>query len=118
MIIKQHPIDELATPGAIFVPKIYHPPSQAMVTFENMRLIYFGNKNGGRRGQFVDRVLFNDHELTVDGPTGSNTQGYHPNPSAPIFGDIFTSADKEDLKAKWDLKAGNWQIKNDELKQS
>jgi GH43 family beta-xylosidase len=81
-------------------------------------LIYFGIKNGGRRGQFVDRVLFNDHELTVDGPTGSNTPGYHPNPSLPIFGDIFTSADKADVKTRWDLKAGNWQIKNDELKQA
>jgi GH43 family beta-xylosidase len=81
-------------------------------------LIYFGIKNGGRRGQFVNRVVFNDHELTVDGPTGSNTSGYHPNPSAPVFGDIFESAAKADLKTKWDIKAGNWQIKNDELKQS
>ncbi|MES2376647.1 MAG: family 43 glycosylhydrolase [Bacteroidota bacterium] len=81
-------------------------------------LIYFGIKNGGRRGQFVNRVVFNDHELTVDGPTGSKTSGYHPNPSLPVFSDIFESADKEDLNTKWDIKGGKWQIQKDELKQS
>jgi GH43 family beta-xylosidase len=81
-------------------------------------LVYFGIKNGGRRGQFVNRVLFNDHELTVDGPTGSKTSGYHPDPSLPKFGDVFNSVDKTDLKTKWDIKPGKWQIQNDELKQA
>ncbi len=80
-------------------------------------LVYFGIKNGGRRGQFVNRVVFNDHELTVDGPTGSKTPGYHPNPSLPIFGDGFESGDKTDIKTKWDVKTGKWQIQNNELKQ-
>jgi Predicted beta-xylosidase len=81
-------------------------------------LVYFGIKNGGRRGQFINRVLFNNQELTVDGPTGSKTNGYHPNPSQPIFGDIFNLADKNDLKTKWDVKSGKWKIQNDELQQT
>jgi GH43 family beta-xylosidase len=78
-------------------------------------LVYFGIKNNGRRGQFINRVLFNDHELTVDGPTGPKTQGYHPKPSLPVFGDGFDTAD---LATKWDIKAGKWQAQNGELKQT
>ncbi|GAA4099582.1 family 43 glycosylhydrolase [Mucilaginibacter panaciglaebae] len=81
-------------------------------------LVYFGIKNGGRRGQFIDRVLFNNQELTVDGPTGSRTAGYHPNPSQPLFGDNFNAADKAGVKAKWDIKSGKWQVQNDELTQT
>jgi len=79
-------------------------------------LVYFAIKNGGRRGQFVNRVLFNDHELTVDGPTGSKTPGYHPNPALPVFGDGFD--DEKALNTKWDIKAGKWLLQNSELKQS
>jgi GH43 family beta-xylosidase len=78
-------------------------------------LIYFGIKNGGRRGQFVNRVIFNDHELTVDGPTGSKTSGYHPDPSLPIFGDLFEAGN---LESKWNIKSGKWQVLNNELKQA
>ncbi|MDB5158908.1 MAG: beta-xylosidase [Mucilaginibacter sp.] len=81
-------------------------------------LVYFGIKNGGRRGQFVNRVIFNDHELTVDGPTGSKTPGYHPNPSLPVFGDIFESADNSTIQTKWEIKSGKWNIRDNELQQT
>jgi len=80
-------------------------------------LVYFGIKNGGSRGQFVNRVIFNDRELTVDGPTGSKTPGYHPNPSMPLFGDLFDYADSKDLNNRWTANSGTWVIENNELKQ-
>lgn len=81
-------------------------------------LVYFGIKNGGRRGQFVNRVLFNDRELTVDGPTGGKTTGYHPDPSAPIFGDTFDHTDNNALANQWDIKSGKWQVQHEELVQT
>lgn len=76
-------------------------------------LVYFGIKNGGKKAQFINRVLFNDRELTVDGPTSSKTPGYHPNPSLPIFGDGF-----DDKKTSlWLLKSGKWKIQDNELNQ-
>jgi hypothetical protein len=80
-------------------------------------LAYFAIKNGGSRGQFINRVLFQDRELTVDGPTGSQTAGYHPNPAMPVFGDIFDYSDPAELENKWSMIAGKWLIQNDELKQ-
>src|SRR6195952_1541181 len=118
MIIKQHPIDELATLAAIFVSKIYQPHILKSHHGLGWWMIYFGNKNGARRGQFVNRVLFNDHELTVDGPTGSKTPGYHPDPALPIFGDNFETTDKTDVSIKWDIKSGKWQVQNNELQQA
>jgi hypothetical protein len=81
-------------------------------------LVYFGIKNGGSRSQFINRVIFNDRELTVDGPTGSKTSGYHPNPSLPVFGDVFDYSDKDSLIKKWAIKSGKWLVQNNELKQT
>jgi GH43 family beta-xylosidase len=81
-------------------------------------LVYFGIKNGGTRGQFINRVIFQDHELTVDGPTGIKTQGYHPDPSMPVFGDLFDHNDANELIKKWNLKPGNWKVLENELRQT
>ncbi|WP_316767185.1 family 43 glycosylhydrolase [Pedobacter frigiditerrae] len=79
-------------------------------------LVYFAIKNGGKKGQFINRVLFNDHQLTVDGPTSNHTPGYHPNPSLPVFGDGFEE-NASQFESRWLVKSGKWQIKNEELQQ-
>lgn len=81
-------------------------------------LVYFGIKNGGNRGQFINRVAFNDRELTVDGTTGSKTPGYHPNPAMPVFGDVFDYSEIIEFNRKWIVNSGKWSIKNSELKQT
>jgi len=80
-------------------------------------LVYFGIKNGGSRSQFINRVVFQDRELTVDGPTGIKTNGYHPNPAMPVFGDIFNYTDINEFNNKWTVSSGKWLIQNEELKQ-
>lgn len=80
-------------------------------------LVYFAIKNGERKAQFINRVLFNDHELTVDGPTGSKTAGYHPNPGIPIFGDNFDDDGTKAFNTKWSANSGKWRIRNGELEQ-
>lgn len=81
-------------------------------------LVYFGIKNNGPRGQFVNRVLFNDRELTVDGPTGPKTPGYHPDPSLPVFGDAFDYKGPDTLNNKWKTASGTWSVHDGELKQA
>ncbi len=81
-------------------------------------LVYFGIKNRGSRGQFINRVVFNDRELTVDGPTGVKTAGYHPDPAMPIFGDIFEYPDKNLFEEKWKIYSGRWSVINYELQQT
>lgn len=80
-------------------------------------LVYFAIKNGERKGQFVSRVFFNDKELTVDGPTGSKTQGYHPDPGLPVFGDNFDDSSLKQLRERWSVLSGKWNIKKGELEQ-
>ncbi len=77
-------------------------------------LVYFAMKNGQPPGQFIDRVLFFNKELYVDGPTGTNTPGYHPLPAKPTFGDNF---DQSNLDL-WKIMQGNWTIQNNELTQT
>jgi GH43 family beta-xylosidase len=80
-------------------------------------LVYFGIKNSEPRGQFVNRVLFNDRELTVDGPTGPKTSGYHPGPSLPVFGDVFDYKGADTLNSRWKTLSGKWDTENGEMKQ-
>jgi GH43 family beta-xylosidase len=81
-------------------------------------LIYFGIKNGGPRGQFVNRVTFHDRELTVDGPTGNKTPGYHPDPALPVFGDLFDQPGNDQFISRWVTNKGTWLIDNGELMQT
>lgn len=69
--------DILMTPGQ---PNILRGPNG----FE-WWLIYMANKNNEHRGQYINRVQFFDKTLFVDGITGPNTPGYHPEPALPTF---------------------------------
>lgn len=51
-------------------------------------LIYMANKNAERRGQYINRVQFFDKTMFVDGITGPQTAGYHPEPSMPTYSKI------------------------------
>lgn len=81
-------------------------------------LIYMANKNREKRGQYINRVLFFDKKLTVDGITSSNTPGYHPVPALPTFGDVFDDADTSRWQSRWDVRNGSWSLKNKELVQT
>jgi GH43 family beta-xylosidase len=110
-------VDPLTKPGDDI---LYNPGQPNILRGPNgleWWLIYFGIKNGGNRSQFISRVLFHDHELTVDGPNGSRTYGYHPDPSLPQFGDVFDYQGTDTLQKKWSLKSGKWSVRNHELSQ-
>lgn len=47
-------------------------------------LVYMANQ-GWSRHQFVDRIHFVNDRMTVDGITGKNTPGFHPEPAKPQF---------------------------------
>ncbi|QKJ28562.1 family 43 glycosylhydrolase [Mucilaginibacter mali] len=107
-------IENLASPGDDI---LYNPGQPNLLKGPNgfeWWLVYFAIKNGGKKGQFINRVLFNDHELTVDGPTSNKTTGYHPDPALPIFGDSF---EDENIKDRWSLQSGKWRVRNGELMQ-
>ncbi|MDR1938556.1 MAG: family 43 glycosylhydrolase [Tannerellaceae bacterium] len=69
--------DILYTPGQ---PNILRGPNG----FE-WWLVYMANKNAEARGQYINRVHFFGHTLTVDDITGRNTPGYHPAPAKPTY---------------------------------
>lgn len=81
-------------------------------------LIYFTRKNGNPASQFIDRVHFFNKELYVDGPTSTNTPGYHPLPAKPTFGDNFSYTDPEKFENQWETGSGNWNLQNEEITQS
>ncbi len=78
-------------------------------------LVYMGNKNRDRRGQYIDRVHFHGKKLTVEGMTAENTPGYHPVPAMPTFSALFNDA--HDLQQKWTFKSGDWRIADKALQQ-
>lgn len=83
-------------------------------------MIYFASYDSGSRSQAIDRVLFFDNELFVVGPTSNlaafTTPTYTPPPSAPTFGDLFSSLSA--TGSYWDTKAGSWTIANGKATQS
>jgi len=110
-------VDPLKGPGDDI---LFNPSQPNLVRGPNgfeWWLVYFGIKDRGSRGQFISRVIFNDRNLTVDGPKGRKSAGYHPDPSMPVFGDIFEYHDDNLLKEKWKILTGKWSIQNNELQQ-
>ncbi len=81
-------------------------------------LIYFTQKNGAFTSQFIDRVLFFDKELYVDGPTAANTPGYHPLPAKASFSDNFDAGSTPDLDKGWQILRGEWQQQQGEMVQT
>ncbi len=80
-------------------------------------LVYFAVYGGKpARSQAVDRVLFLDRELTVDGPTTKVTPGTHPDPSLPVFRDLFHRIGP--LAAPWMPQEGEWAVTNGDLRQA
>jgi hypothetical protein len=65
-------------------------------------MVYFADRDN-RRAQCVDRVHFFGRELYAEGPTASDTSGYHPAPSMPSFKDLFEDA--EPLAERWQADA-------------
>lgn len=74
-------------------------------------LVYFLEVDGHRRQQAIDRVLFFDQRLYVDGPTSAASPGYHPVPSLPTVLDSFDAPDGSPLANHWQPKRGHWLIK-------
>lgn len=59
----------------------------------------------GVPGTGLDRLYFMDEELYIDGPTTTNSPGYHPPPAQPTFVDHFTD---EILSNRWEWVGGEW----------
>lgn len=81
-------------------------------------MAYFAVFNGSPRSQAVDRVFFFDRRLFVDGPTERTTSGYHPEPSEPLFRDLFDRSSEQDLGRNWTLASGQWRLEEQTLRQT
>ena len=81
-------------------------------------LVYFLEVDGARRQQAIDRVLFFDQQLYVDGPTSAASTGYHPLPSQPAVLDLFDAPDGSALAGHWRPEAGKWAIQEKTAEQS
>jgi hypothetical protein len=81
-------------------------------------LVYFLEVDGARRQQAIDRVLFFDRELYVDGPTSAASKGYHPLPSQPAVLDLFDGPDGSALADHWQPQAGEWSIQDKTARQT
>ena len=71
-------------------------------------LVYFLEVDGARRQQAIDRVLFFDRRLYVDGPTSVASSGYHPVPSEPTVLDLFDAPEGSPLARHWRPEGGQW----------
>jgi hypothetical protein len=81
-------------------------------------LVYFLEVDGARRQQAIDRVLFFDRRLYVDGPTSLASSGYHPVPSEPTVLDLFDAPDGSPLSSRWRPEGGQWLIKDQTAEQN
>lgn len=59
----------------------------------------------GVEGTGLDRLFFFDKEMVVDGPTTTNTPGYHPPPAPPSFSDDFSAS-----RSAWKMTGGVWSL--------
>jgi len=81
-------------------------------------LVYFLEVDGARRQQAIDRVLFFDRRLYVDGPTSVASSGYHPVPSEPTVLDLFDGPDGSPLSSRWRPEGGEWATKDKTAEQN
>lgn len=70
-------------------------------------IAYQGYWNG-KPGTGMDRVFFYEDEMVVDGPTTTNTPGYHPAPARPTFADSFAVEQTN----QWAYSAGTSSLTN------
>lgn len=80
-------------------------------------LVYFLEVDHARRQQAIDRVLFFDRHLYVDGPT-SASPGYHPVPHQPAVLDLFDAPDGSVLANTWRVQGGQWSVKEKSARQT
>ena len=81
-------------------------------------LVYFLEVDGARRQQAIDRVLFFDQRLYVDGPSSAASPGYHPVPSPPAVLDLFDAAEGSALAGHWQPHSGAWSVKAEAAEQN
>ncbi len=77
------------------------------------------SERGYGRTQRIDRVLFLDNKLYVDGPTNRYTPGYHPAPAEPQLRALFYQPDGPLPDTDWQEVSPNnnfglWNVKNNE----
>ncbi len=72
----------------------------------------------GVPGTGLDRVFFYDKELVVDGPTTSETPGYHPPPAKPTFTESFPPDENIEWAERWEFNGGKWISMDGALRQS
>ncbi|MCF7849242.1 MAG: hypothetical protein K9M45_10345 [Kiritimatiellales bacterium] len=72
----------------------------------------------GKPGAGLDRVFFFDKELYVDGPTTTNTPGYHPPPTQPTFRDLFSQASDFPSGQRWTFAGGQWSFRDGAMVQA
>jgi hypothetical protein len=71
----------------------------------------------GVSGTGLDRIFFFDKELVVDGPTTTNTPGYHPPPAQPTLAETFTPDPEQAWNGPWVFGKGNWGVTNGVMRQ-
>ncbi len=80
---------------------------------------YFASYDGGRRSIGIDRVLFFDRQLHVDGPTSIATateKTYSPPPAPATLRDLFNQGTS--LGDHWNIVAGDWEVHEGQARQT
>src|SRR5690606_25472494 len=81
-------------------------------------VVYFASYDGGRRSIGIDRVLFFDRKLHIDGPTSLETatgNTYSPPPAPATLRDLFNQ--ESAFADHWDIGAGEWEIDDGRARQ-
>jgi len=100
-------------------PTVYNPDAPHVVEGPNgfeKWLAYQAYWNG-TPGTGLDRIFFYGEEMVVDGPTTTNTPGYHPPPAPPTFSTGFPSGSQE-WRKQWLFLGGEWVAANGVLRQA
>jgi hypothetical protein len=101
-------------------PTVYSPTATRFIMGPNgfeKWLAYQAYWNGVP-GTGLDRVFFFNEELVVDGPTTTNTPGYHPPPAQPSFKDTFSRESSAELDTRWVVESGVWKSEGGALQQT
>jgi len=81
-------------------------------------IVYFAIYNGGPRSQAIDRLLFVDRHLQVDGPTDATTPGAHAVPALPTWRSLFEPREADWVNAGRQATNDSWRIEPGALQQT